>query len=178
MTVRRDGDVFRFIFPEPNTGCWLWGGPLDEKGYGRVAWKLMNPVRGKATRVHRFMYESVCGKIPADLQIDHLCRTPACVNPDHLEAVTSRENTLRGNTVPARNLRKTHCAHGHPYTPENTMFTKKGDRDCRACDILRARKRNAKLGMSAVPGQRTRGDAFLLSIGVVLEEPYFGEGDE
>jgi hypothetical protein len=70
--------------------CWLWTGSSDRLGYGRFStWPSV-------TLAHRFAYELLAGPIPDGLVIDHLCRTPSCVNPDHLEPVTQRENLRRG----------------------------------------------------------------------------------
>jgi hypothetical protein len=88
------------------------------------------------------------GKIPEGLQIDHLCRVRECANPAHLEAVTCRENLLRGDTVTAHNANKTHCVNGHEYTPENTAITRDGCRRCRIChraDSNRWSKKQQKL---------------------------------
>mgnify|MGYP001009386135 CR=1 FL=1 len=96
-------------------------------GYGRI--KIDGVVHG----AHRVMYTAFVGPIPGGLQIDHLCRNRACVNPAHLEAVTSSENKRRGSSPAAINARKTRCNHGHLYTPENTYVTKLGSRACRTC---------------------------------------------
>jgi hypothetical protein len=74
------------------------------------------------------------------LVIDHLCRVPLCVNPEHLEPVTLRENILRGESLSARRARQTHCKHGHEFTAANTYVTVKGQRYCRACDRIRHRR--------------------------------------
>jgi hypothetical protein len=74
------------------------------------------------------MYSAVKGAIPDGLHIDHLCRNRACCHPDHLEAVTPRENVRRGVRSQV-----THCPKGHEYTPENTKV-KRGRRNCRACE--------------------------------------------
>jgi len=81
---------------------------------------------------HRYVYEQEVGPIPDGLTLDHLCRNRACVNPDHLEPVTMRVNTLRGETITARNAAKTRCDKGHEFTPENTMRKPDGRR-CRVC---------------------------------------------
>jgi hypothetical protein len=108
--------------------CWLWTGGLTRDGYG-VFW-----VNRKQRRpAHRWSYEHFVGPIPEGLQIDHLCRVRRCVNPDHLEPVTNRENILRGDTFAAANGRKTHCPKGHPYEGEN-LYEIRGERRCRACN--------------------------------------------
>lgn len=73
------------------TACWIWAKALDRKGYGVVAvGRLMK-------RAHRVYYAKRHGDASIDsLQLDHLCRVPACVNPDHLEPVTNAENSQRG----------------------------------------------------------------------------------
>jgi hypothetical protein len=89
-------------------------------------------------------YEMLVGPVPDGLELDHLCRVPACVNPDHLEPVTHIENVRRGRSYWAE---RTHCSAGHEYTRENTRITKRG-RTCRACKneterAARRRKREA-----------------------------------
>ena len=92
-------------------GCWTWTGYVDPRGYARIS------VENRPQFIHRFSYELHKGPIPEGLTIDHLCRTRHCVNPAHLEAVTDRENILRGISAVAVNARKTACPRGHPYSP-------------------------------------------------------------
>jgi hypothetical protein len=106
--------------------CWEWTGSCDRHGYGQFYDGVRN------TRAHRYAYKTLVGPIPRGLVIDHLCRNTICVNPDHMQVVTVRENTLRGNTFQARNLRKTHCPQGHPYDQANT-YLHRGKRHCRIC---------------------------------------------
>lgn len=112
----------------PSPACWEWIGAKDSSGYGSMG------VRNrKICSAHRLSYEHYIGPIPADKVIDHLCRNRSCVNPKHLELVTRRENTMRGETIPTRNAAKTHCKYGHEFTKENTYITTKGLRQCREC---------------------------------------------
>lgn len=92
---------------------------------------------------HRLSYELHKGEIPEGLEIDHLCRNRWCVNPDHLEAVTRRENIMRGDgpkKLGELNSKKTHCKHGHPFDKENTRYRPTGGRSCRICNRERQRK--------------------------------------
>ena len=106
--------------------CWLWIKGLHEAGYG-VVW-----IDGKNRRAHRVSYEMAKGPIPPGTQLDHLCRVRRCVNPDHLEAVTQRENILRGAGLAAQNSVKTHCPQGHPLSGPN-LYLFDGRRYCRTC---------------------------------------------
>ncbi|WP_353848602.1 HNH endonuclease signature motif containing protein [Cellulomonas sp.] len=91
-------------------------------------------------------WEQENGPIPPGMQLDHLCRVRECVNPLHLELVTQRENILRGESPAAHHARKTHCDHGHEFTPENTYRapSRPRTRICRACVTESTRRRNAK----------------------------------
>lgn len=114
--------------------CWLWTG-AKSNGYGQLG------VDGKNRLVHRLSYELYIGPIPEGLIIDHLCRVRHCLNPDHLEVVTQRENILRGTAPTAQNARKTHCKHGHPFDEQNTYVHNNG-RYCRACAAARWRAKH------------------------------------
>lgn len=103
--VDRDGPV-----PEhrPDLGpCWLWAAGLNRDGYGRFG------VSGTKLGAHRVAYELLRGPIPDGLELDHLCRAPCCVNPDHLEPVTHRENCRRGFSPSAKAVRTGLCEDAH-----------------------------------------------------------------
>jgi hypothetical protein len=113
--------------PEPNSGCWLWTAGLDGGGYGNV-WD------GSRTRMaHAVAFEVWKGPIQNGHEIDHLCRTHGCVNPDHLQSVPHRVNVLRGIGITALHAAKTHCPSGHPYDEANT-YKHRGRRLCRVCN--------------------------------------------
>lgn len=114
----------KYVKTNPTTQCWEWTGALDRTGYG--AFKYL----GKKINSHRFSYRHYKGEIPKGLDVDHRCRIRKCVNPEHLEAVTRKINVARGLSSQER---KTHCIHGHAYTPENTYRYPSGARECRTC---------------------------------------------
>jgi hypothetical protein len=112
IKIRAKADIrrfFKYVHKSEDTSCWIWSGNkrLSKGGayYGRFKYK------GKLVSAHRRSYEMVKGFIPRGLTLDHLCRNTLCVNPSHLEAVTTRENILRGNSVVAMNYRRTHTSH-------------------------------------------------------------------
>jgi len=105
-----------------SAGCWLWTGGKSGHGYGRFR------LTGKLQSPHRLTYMEAKGPIPGGLTIDHLCRNTLCVNPDHLEAVTMKENVLRGEGPTAKFARRTHCLDGHEF-----VRLKNGHRVCLVC---------------------------------------------
>lgn len=108
--------------------CWEWTGAKTADGYGLFKADAQKSMMGP----HRWSYERYVGPIPTGLQLDHLCRNRACVNPSHLEPVTPGENVRRGDA--GMNMRrKTHCPQGHPYAGDNLLLDLQGKRHCRLC---------------------------------------------
>ncbi len=119
-----------FKYTSITPGCWLWVGFRNPLGYGHIS------INKRPHQAHRVMYELFKGPIPDGLTLDHLCRNPSCVNPDHLDPVTMRENTLRGIGPSAMNAVKMLCKRGHPF-----IVRKSGGRKCQECSNLKQRER-------------------------------------
>lgn len=115
-------------------GCWEWIGSHNKSGYGQFGFSF-----ARSVSAYRFAYEYVRGKVPAGLELDHLCRNPGCVNPYHLEAVTPYVNTMRGESPFAKKARQTHCKNGHPLSGDNlkVYIRKTNGRKIRLCNICR-----------------------------------------
>lgn len=114
--------------------CWPWVGARNRDGYGQVS------IQGRTVIAHRVLYALWVGPIPARMTVDHLCRVRHCVNPAHLEAVTKRENTLRGMGFAAVNARKSHCPRRHPFDDDNTYLDPANRRHCRLCTLAAQRR--------------------------------------
>lgn len=133
--VDRNGPTSEY---RPELGpCWLWLGSL-KRGYGVD----QSVLRGSAY-AHRRAYELVVGSIPDGLELDHLCRVTNCVNPTHLEPVTSAENKRREAYASST------CRRGHPRTPENRYRHGAGT-ECKPCVIAaREARLSRQQGVSA-----------------------------
>ena len=106
-----------------NNECWLYAGRINSNGYG-----ILND-----RYVHRIMWEQYNDKIPDGMQIDHLCRVRQCINPDHLEPVSLRAKTLRGDGIAAKLAR---CNYGHNF--DSTGY--QGYRRCSTCNRANAKR--------------------------------------
>lgn len=145
------GQVARFLakvsLPDDLSECWLWTG-ASVRGYGQYH------VRRPGIYAHRYSWELFHGRpIPDGLQIDHLCRVIACVNPLHLEAVTQQVNVLRSTSFAADEARRTHCPRGHAYDWVNTYIVRspgrRPKRQCRPCKAINQRAYKARQGSAA-----------------------------
>lgn len=122
--------------------CWLWLRGKHSSGYGQI---YIRSIR-RSIGAHRWSYMIWKGPIPQELQLDHLCRNRSCINPKHLEAVTLKENVLRGMNFTAQLARKTHCIRGHPLSGDNLYIKPHGEgRDCRTCHTQRDRDRRRRV---------------------------------
>lgn len=133
--------------------CWLWTGRC-QRGYGAYDVK----VDGRWTHIaaHRVSYQLNVGPIPDGLVLDHLCRVKNCVRPDHLEAVTQRENVLRGMAPSAIAARRSTCAKGHDITDPANLYPDRShprERRCRICHNERERARRARKKQEADDAQ-------------------------
>lgn len=130
----------------PN-GCWVWTGPKNPNGYGRISrWNARTKI-DHVVLTHRLSFRIAHGKPIGEGHLDHLCRNPICCNPKHLEIVTPRENVVRGwatRAVDSRKYRRgTHCVHGHPLTKQNLYIHPTGSRICRVCRKTASEKHRA-----------------------------------
>lgn len=129
---------------DPSTGCWLWLGARNDRGYGQAI------VDGRCVYVHRLVYGLVVGPIPDGHEVDHVrergCVHTRCCNPDHLEAVSPRENKLRGMAPSAIDYRNGSCRRGHPRIP-GVAYRRKDRTEAWNClECRRERRRLARAG--------------------------------
>ena len=113
--------------PDYWTGCHVWTAARAGGGYGTFAVE-----HGRMVPAHRVAYMLRHGPIPDGLELDHLCRVRHCVNPEHLEAVTHRENMRRGVSPSRPDM--IHCSRGHAFDAANTyIWAGDGRRRCLIC---------------------------------------------
>lgn len=126
--------TIRFTYDDQPNGCWLWVGTVNSQKPGRDYGR--KTVNGKRWLAHNLVYTLLVGPIPDGTELDHLCRTPRCVRPEHLDPVPHRTNVLRGESPAAAHARKGQCPAGHPYDIADAA----GRRGCSKCrrDIARA----------------------------------------
>lgn len=126
----------KLFMPEPNSGCWIWLGPYWGGGYGSFVYR-----KGHGIQAHRAVWQFYNGPIPEKKTLDHLCRNRWCVNPQHCEPVSQRENVLRGVNIAAVRATATHCENGHEFTEEN-VYRWGTIRQCRTCRKNRENNRD------------------------------------
>jgi len=115
--------------------CWVWDAALQTSGYGNF-W-----MHNASHTAHKVAWVWEYGPVPEGMQLDHLCRERRCVNPDHLEPVTSRENSHRSPlTLNSINAAKTRCVRGHEYDGVRSD----GKRSCSSCQKVWERNRRER----------------------------------
>ena len=120
---------------EFTTDCWNWLGYKLKTGYGQFK------LNYKSLLAHRVSYILHNGIIEGELYIDHLCRNRSCVNPEHMELVSHKENTMRGYNPASLNAKKTHCKRGHELNGNNLYIRPKNNqRRCTECRRIADRK--------------------------------------
>lgn len=154
MSETREETIARFMkfVRVTENGCWEWQGglvyPPRSTPYGHFSFGKASAVfTGQQMTSHKAAYLLFVGQVPPGLELDHLCRNTICACPTHLEAVTHRENVLRGVCPSAKNAQKTHCKRGHEFTPENTYPQKNrsgNGRACRTCEREKSRRLQRK----------------------------------
>lgn len=90
---QRDLDRFMRKFYEDNNGCWIWTDYCVAQGYGRFS------IKSVMYQAHKVSYEHFVGPVPEGLEIDHMCKVRGCVNPEHLQVITHKENVPRRRTI-------------------------------------------------------------------------------
>lgn len=105
--------------------CWKWTGAVSSQGYGVLE------ISGQQKLAHRVSLQ-IHG-VELGQETDHLCRNRLCVNPEHLEPVTRRENTARGRGKASSAIRNNTCKRGHPLSGDNLSIRGGKYRRCRTC---------------------------------------------
>lgn len=134
-------------------GCWEWTGTITCLGYGQFY------TGKKKVSAHILSWSLATQReVPIGFELDHTCRNRGCVNPEHLEVVTHRENVLRGESLMSRNAAKTHCKRGHLLDETNIyqqLFKRTGRRACITCNKMAGRERKNKLMLLGLTNKGT-----------------------
>jgi hypothetical protein len=140
MILETEQEHERFWYKVNKTStCWLWTAYIRKDGYADFR------LHGKQL-AHRVSWQTINGPVPENHVLDHLCRKRSCVNPAHLEPVTQKENTMRGEGSAAGFSNRTHCDNNHEFNEANTSYRsdkKSPARRCSECQRIQSRKKYA-----------------------------------
>ena len=126
----------RTLIPQDTSRCWVWIGAVNNSGYGYIGRSL----------AHRRQYTDMIGPIPEGTVIDHLCENKLCVNPEHLQAVTQKENQIRNS----HNVIRETCKRGHLLSDDNVYSNGQGRngakaRTCKICTLARRQRKHGRV---------------------------------
>ena len=125
--TKQELDRFKTKYVVNSKGCWVWQDRLDKDGYGDFY------LRGANRRAHRVAYYSVNGEIEKGNVVNHVCRNTSCVNPQHLQSTTAKENSMKDSSgLGYINSQKTTCPKGHTYD-KTVTYAEKTQRVCTIC---------------------------------------------
>lgn len=135
----------------PATGCWDWTATVTDRGYGTIG-ETVAPGKSRSIYAHRLSYEMHHGPIPAGLVVDHVCDNRRCVNPDHLQLLTSKQNILRSSAPEIRRRWLGQCIRGHDLNDPDNVYVRpdNGRKQCRECIRVRWREKAAQRKASAI----------------------------
>jgi len=122
ISMREHLGFLRKFKPLPS-GCWEWQKSRTQGGYGQTTARFLGR---SATTAHRVAYWLFKGYVPNDMEVHHTCHNPWCVNPEHLELVTPRENRYMKHGKKRSDV----CPQGHPYDFVDSQ-------GCRRCSVCR-----------------------------------------
>lgn len=130
------------------SGCWNWTAHISTEGYGTIG-ETVEPGRSVSLYAHRVSYEMHKGPIPAGLVVDHMCNNTRCVNPEHLQAISHRENINRSPSPSVQRRLADRCIRGHDLSDPANVYVRRdgGGRQCKACIRLRSRNQARAAGV-------------------------------
>lgn len=141
---------------DASTGCWIWTAWRNNQGYGTIGISPALSGGPKQVYAHRLSYEMHKGPIPPGLVIDHICNNPACVNPEHLQAITQKANIDRSSHPSVQRRLAGRCIRGHDMTDPTNVYMRpdNGRKACKACYAIRDEAARRKAGK--MPAKRGR----------------------
>ncbi len=127
--------LWNYVIEDEN-GCWVWQAHKNHHGYGTIAYKNVSRLAYNISYILFRKKPITPGKV-----LHHICGNRACINPEHLEEITNKENVLQGIGPTAVNARKTHCDDGHSIMEEENIYRNKDNgRVCKICHYQSSKK--------------------------------------